>query len=316
VDVQDRNPTVAPTLMKFQRGCHQVLSLMKEVTEEEEAARSSDSNGYHSDSDNTVMKSGNYQFAAKTARTNFLTRSVRVGSQSSSRVGKKDQSSLLSDSGFSSLPCSNTSPPSSSPSPPSSHNTDSDSEKSDQSRERIGGKQKKVPGWVAKVAQCSNCQEDGPAPLRLQAEVEKLSRELSSSRQTIVRLHEREEKMREKLLDISHQSSQIRISSASSVWVSSQPDHLVASYVQLYSEARLETMLSLDSMEGLSQAEELKNKLLFSVVVLSFRSVGQKVVTIRQKVLSLLQVSGTTIKLVSKCCFVISSNLLFAKLGQ
>ena len=32
----------------------QVLSLMKEVTEEEEAARSSDSNGYHSDSDNTV----------------------------------------------------------------------------------------------------------------------------------------------------------------------------------------------------------------------------------------------------------------------
>ena len=41
-------------------------------------------------------------------------------------------------------------------------------------------------------------QEDGPAPLRLQAEVEKLSRELSSSRQTIVRLHEREEKMREK----------------------------------------------------------------------------------------------------------------------
>ena len=71
------------------------------------------------------------------------------------------------------------------------------------------------------------------------------------------------------MLDISHQSSQIRISSASSVWVSSQPDHLVASYVQLYSEARLETMLSLDSMEGLSQAEELKNKLLFSVVVVS-----------------------------------------------
>ena len=28
-------------------------------------------------------------------------------------------------------------------------------------------------------------------------------------------------------------------------------------------------MLSLDSMEGLSQAEELKNKLLFSVVVVS-----------------------------------------------
>jgi len=200
VDVQDRNPTVAPTLMKFQRGCHQVLELMKEVTEEEEAAGSSDSNGYHSDSDNAVL-SANSPFVAKTARTNFLTRSVRAGSHTS---GRGLRSSLLSDSGFSSLPCtdrSNSSPPSSSPSPPSSHNTDSDSDKSDRIRlaDRGGSKTKKVPGWVAKVAQCSNCQqEEGPARLRLQSEVEKLSKELSSSRQTIVRLHEREEKMREK----------------------------------------------------------------------------------------------------------------------
>ena len=43
----DRHATADGTLV-------QVLELMKEVTEEEEAAGSSDSNGYHSDSDNAV----------------------------------------------------------------------------------------------------------------------------------------------------------------------------------------------------------------------------------------------------------------------
>ena len=79
---------------------------------------------------------------------------------------------------------------------------------------------------------------------------------------------------------------QIRISSTgSSVWVShnnnnntkqghtqSGPsqERLVASYVQLYSQARLDTLDALDKLLDMRQAEELKSKLLFSIIVVSF----------------------------------------------
>ena len=60
----------------------QVLELMKEVKEEEEEEEeeeveeeNSDISGYHSDSDSTVMMSGNSPFISKTARYNFLSRS-------------------------------------------------------------------------------------------------------------------------------------------------------------------------------------------------------------------------------------------------
>lgn len=51
---------------------------MKEVAEEHEAYENesgSDYSGYHSDSDSTVMMSGNSPFISKSARYNFLSRS-------------------------------------------------------------------------------------------------------------------------------------------------------------------------------------------------------------------------------------------------
>jgi len=57
---------------------------MKEVWEETSAAEAStgildesgsDYSGYHSDSDSTVMMSGNSPFISKSARYNFLSRS-------------------------------------------------------------------------------------------------------------------------------------------------------------------------------------------------------------------------------------------------
>ena len=71
----------------------QVLDLMKEVSEEavehsstattatgsttvtSDGGGSSDYSGYHSDSDSTVMMSGNSPFISKSARYNFLSRS-------------------------------------------------------------------------------------------------------------------------------------------------------------------------------------------------------------------------------------------------
>ena len=43
----------------------------------------------------------------------------------------------------------------------------------------------------------------------------------------------------------------------------------MAGYVGLYSQARLDTLDALDRMTELRQAEELKSKLLFSIIVVS-----------------------------------------------
>merc|ERR1719499_1959442 len=102
--------------------------------------------------------------------------------------------------------------------------------------------------------------------------------------------------MKERLLEMKMCDEQIRISSTgSSVWVSHNTsnilDHeqVVATYVQLYSQARLDTLDALDRMLELRQAEELKSKLLFSIIVLSFRSVTKTVSELRQKVYTVLQ---------------------------
>ena len=90
-----------------------------------------------------------------------------------------------------------------------------------------------------------------------------------------------------RLLEMKMCDEQIRISSTgSSVWVSHNnnkhshspsqtgpsQERLVASYVQLYSQARLDTLDALDKLVELRQAEELKSKLLFSIIVVSCRS--------------------------------------------
>ena len=63
----------------------QVLELMKEVSDDMEGD-TSDVSPYHSDSDSAVMMSGNSPFISKTARYNFLSRSVRMGSKHNVRA--------------------------------------------------------------------------------------------------------------------------------------------------------------------------------------------------------------------------------------
>jgi len=163
----------------------------------------------------------------------------------------------------------------------------------------------------------------------MEREVERLGAELASTRQTILRMHEREEKMKERLMDLrlkSEEQISITSSSTSAVYLSvkgrgpppgsprggsqgsrREAARLVAKYGELYSQARsdfvdflprkhltsdtrLDTLDALDELKELSSAEELKNKLLFSVVVLSFRSVLQSIALVRQQVAAVLQV--------------------------
>ena len=169
---------------------------------------------------------------------------------------------------------------------------------------RLAGCQ--APGWMTEVSPspmepgiCEKCEVSEANRCQCQSKVDKLESELASTRQTIVRLHDREEKMKDRLLELKMCDEQIRISSmGSSVWVSHSiirkmevnHDQLVSTFVQLYSQTRLDTLDNLDKMLELRQAEELKSKLLFSIIVLSFRSVHKTVTELKQKIFAILQV--------------------------
>merc|ERR1719454_1347444 len=104
---------------------------MKEVSNDLEEGDTSDISGYHSDSDSTVMMSGNSPFISKTARYNFLSRSVRLGSKHTARTAWAPTEGYSSSSGFSSLPPSQLSPLPSSPSSSSASPAESSSSQPD-----------------------------------------------------------------------------------------------------------------------------------------------------------------------------------------
>ena len=138
----------------------------------------------------------------------YSTLAVRLGSKSENRAN------LNNDSGFSSMPPSTSTSSSTSP-PESSSNTgdsDSDQDKIAERRSKVAvrPKTKKLvattpatPGWISAVSPlsssiCEKCEAAEVTRQQLEAEVEKLSREVTSTRQTVLRLHEREEKMKER----------------------------------------------------------------------------------------------------------------------
>ena len=94
--------------------------------------------------------------------------------------------------------------------------------------------------------------------------------------------------MNEDHISISSTGSQVYLSGTAGL-------KMVGRYAELYSKGRLRTLDSLDSLPELRTAGELKNKLLFSVVVLAFRAVKQSIATTKLQVRKALQVSNTII---------------------
>jgi len=437
------DPSVAPLLMRFQRGCQQVLDLMKEVNEDalepniagsennlnSDGGGSSDNSGYHSDSDSTVMMSGNSPFISKSARYNFLSRSVRSGSKhhlrtslsvSSSEAAKtgpvtpvvntngpspptspnkNNQASVSpSSSGFSSI--GNSSCSSGSGSPP-----DSDTNSHNEEVPRLSGNavvitraviniksngdaiteaakpkipEPSKPGSVKltrsrrlnkktttsnNTASCVKCdgpvtgngnsggnrrqhiyqglqcrtvledisdddQEDGDTvdeddeaeKKAVEEELSRLKGCLDRAKNSIVFLKERERKLKDRLQEALQRNAELalapsgysangeimvapaaaalssRSSSTTTLQViydvhngDKRPANLVRNFGDLYSVTRLETLDALDAIQDLSDADELKNKLLFSVVVLSFRSATACLDKIRDQMRRILQ---------------------------
>ncbi|XP_073970957.1 uncharacterized protein isoform X2 [Rhodnius prolixus] len=251
---------VAPLLMRYSHACDQVLELMKEVGDDED---SSDISGYHSDSDSAIMMSGNSPYVTKRARHNFLTRSIRSGSNRSGRT-RLGLSSSSTDS------------------PPAGGSTTdwewsptkSNTCRSVVSTEREPTVIKKSPTvkpW------CSSCEDRAvlqitvPDTTSHQNEVASLQSELERTRMEL-----EQTKTRLQVLDAHAQAKEL-----------SGP-RLVRCYGNLYSQGRVEALNSLDALSQLKDDSELKSKILFSVVVLAFMASGSQLSTKREQVKRIL----------------------------
>nr|XP_027233185.1 uncharacterized protein LOC113824622 [Penaeus vannamei] len=127
----------------------------------------------------------------------------------------------------------------------------------------------------------------------LRQEVETLRAEITKARQTILHMQEREKKLKERLGERASRGLE-RSGAAGRVENLSlgerRPSALVRRYGNLYAQARVDTLDALDALPDLKNAEELKSKLLFSVVVLAFRSASASAASLREEVRRVIQV--------------------------
>ncbi|KAK7077479.1 hypothetical protein SK128_021860, partial [Halocaridina rubra] len=124
----------------------------------------------------------------------------------------------------------------------------------------------------------------------LRQEVETLRAEITKARQTILHMQEREKKLKERLGDRASRGVERGNGRIENLNLGERrPTALVRRYGNLYAQARVDTLDSLDALPDLKNAEELKSKLLFSVVVLAFRSASSSVAAQREEARRILQ---------------------------
>ncbi|XP_076368855.1 uncharacterized protein LOC143256066 [Tachypleus tridentatus] len=124
----------------------------------------------------------------------------------------------------------------------------------------------------------------------LRKEVDFLRSELSKARQTIAALEEREKNMKERLTEQAQKLLDRGVRFEEVCLKENRPVALVRRYGNLYAQARVDTLDALDSLPELRDGDELKSKLLFSVVVLSFRSVQKTLLEIKASIRHILQI--------------------------
>ena len=112
--------------------------------------------------------------------------------------------------------------------------------------------------------------------LYLQADVTRLTTELTKARQMCSTLKDKEENLKDQLVLVAEKKkkkrSEVEVEPGKSGTLSSydkRPAALVRKYGELYAQTRLETLESLDKLKELNNHDDLKSKLLFSVIVVS-----------------------------------------------
>lgn len=125
----------------------------------------------------------------------------------------------------------------------------------------------------------------------LHAEVTALRSELSKKQDLLVKLQDRERQLRERLSEQAQRQLERGASKFEDISLGeNRPTQLVKRYGNLYSEARLDAMDALDELPDMADADDLKVKLLLSIVVLAFRSAQKTLVETKAKIRELLHI--------------------------
>ncbi|RWS27933.1 uncharacterized protein B4U80_10933 [Leptotrombidium deliense] len=127
-------------------------------------------------------------------------------------------------------------------------------------------------------------------------EIENLRRELVKAKQTIFEMQEKEQRLKDRLAEQAQKMLERGIRFENVCLGEMRPTALIRKYGNLYAQARVDTLDALDSLHPLKDAEELKSKLLFSVVVLAFRSAQQTASELKQQICKLLQIQDCSKK--------------------
>lgn len=125
-------------------------------------------------------------------------------------------------------------------------------------------------------------------------EVHLLRKELMKYRDVIGKMQEREKILKDRLSE----QAQRQLSRGSKFEDLSlgdnRPTQLIRRYGNLYSQTRLDAYDALDDLPEMSEFDDLKGKLLFSVVVLAFRSVQQMYKHIKSKLRGMMGLQASS----------------------
>ncbi|CAH1784005.1 unnamed protein product [Owenia fusiformis] len=118
----------------------------------------------------------------------------------------------------------------------------------------------------------------------LRSEVKTLKAELNKARETINRLQAKEKSLADRLSEQAIKQLEKGTKFEDLNLGENRPTQLIRRYGNLHSGTRVDALDALDSLPDIADYDDLKAKLLFSVVVLSFRSVQATLDEMRQTV--------------------------------
>ncbi|XP_014667833.1 PREDICTED: uncharacterized protein LOC106809307 [Priapulus caudatus] len=241
---------IAPILMQYARGFDRVLLMLQEVCDDSVS-------GYHSDSDSVIMPPSRTTTRSKQSYSQGSTDNLKTIASDSGR-GQSVESCTKKDAvhGFTGHPSRS-----------------------------AAGSPVGIPSATCSTTQTLSTQFKSELT-SLKQQIDFLRTELSKSKDVIMQLQNKEELLvtrltdqaRKRVLDESKGDTKIEV-----------PSHLIRRYSSLYLQNRVSALHALDALPEMDESDDLKTKLVFSVIVLSFRSVRG---TIEKKKAALRQILG------------------------
>lgn len=125
-------------------------------------------------------------------------------------------------------------------------------------------------------------------------EIEQLRQELSEAHSQILLLKEKEKVMRNRLAEQAQKMLERGTIFENVNLGEKRTTSLIRRYGELYSQSRIDTLDTLECLKEFQEAEELKSKLMFSIIVLAFHSVQNKLGEIFIRLREIFQIDDST----------------------